>query len=144
MDKDRTMVLLGRKPDRTKFCFIGGFSQPDAPSLEATCVKEVKEESGYDVNEDDLQYIWSGLVDDWRYRDEVDKIMTALFIGDRTGGGWDERLEDELAEIRWFPMTDFIYEDGYGPLEITVKNKELLVDNHVPIMLQLVKFLMKK
>ena len=40
-------------------------------------VREVMEETGADIGQP--RYVWSGIVDDWRYRDESDKILTTLF-----------------------------------------------------------------
>ena len=43
-------ILMGRKPNETKWRFIGGFSDPNSPSLEADARREAAEETGVEVD----------------------------------------------------------------------------------------------
>lgn len=100
---DKNRILLGRKPNETQLRFIGGFSDPNSPSLEADARREVQEETGVEV--DDITYIGSTLVDlDPRYKLEVDKIKTALFVAKYVFGR--PTAKDDICELRWVPLSD--------------------------------------
>lgn len=100
-------VLLGRKPHQTLFRFIGGFVDPTDDSFEKAAQREAQEETGVEVG--NLQYIGTARIDDWRYRNEVDKIITTLFAADYVAGNAIAR--DDIAELRWFKMKDLTMED---------------------------------
>ena len=102
LNENEDEVLLGRKPDETLFQFPGGFSTPDSKTFEDDGAREVREETGAEIGE--LTYIGSAFIDDWRYRDEVDKVKTLFFKTPFIFGGTPG--EDELAETRWFKIKD--------------------------------------
>lgn len=95
-------VLLGRKPDETLFQFPGGFSTPESKSFEEDATRENNEETGSEIGFP--EYIGSAFIDDWRYRDEVDKVKTLFFKAQFIFGG--QPGEDELAETKWFKIED--------------------------------------
>lgn len=95
-------VLLARKPNEEKWRFIGGFSDVKSLSLEQDAVREVMEESNVEIN--DPVYLGSCIVDDWRYRSEVDKIKTAFFYARYVSG--KPEGADDVAEVRWFKLAD--------------------------------------
>lgn len=99
---DGERMLLCRKPDETKFRFIGGFADPRSPSYEADVRREVAEEAHIEIT--DPKYVGSVLIDDWRYRREVDKIKTLLFTADHMYGS--PQPDDDIVELRWFDNTD--------------------------------------
>lgn len=90
-------LLLGRKINEPKLRFVGGFSDPSSPSFEADAKREVAEETGLEVA--DVRYVGSRLVDDWRYRGEVDKIKTILFTARYVFG--QPRAADDLFAVEW-------------------------------------------
>lgn len=138
MDNDRKTIWLGRKEGERQYRFIGGFSDPATPSLEEDAKREVMEESHIELSEP--VYLFSTIVNDWRYRRSRDKIKTTLWIGDRIGG--DPYPDDDIVEIRSFDMDEFIWEEGTAPLDETVlKNQDMLVKGHRPLMLKLVDYL---
>lgn len=140
MDKNRTKILLARKPNEDKYRFVGGFSDPTSETLEADAIREVKEETNCDITYP--EYICSQRIDDWRYAGEEDSICTTFFIADYESGS--PTAQDDIEEIRWFDITDFIWEDGYAPIDNSIlKNSDKLVRGHVPLMLKLVDFLKK-
>lgn len=94
-------ILLARKPDEKLFRFIGGFSDPRSNSLEIDARREVSEEASIEV--DDIRYIGSTVIDDPRYRNEVDKIKTALFVAKYTFG--KPEGADDVAEVGWFDIS---------------------------------------
>lgn len=88
-------ILVARKEGKTKWQFVGGHVERE--TLEATVVKEVQEEAGFDIG--DLVYLGSMVVNDWRYRREDSKIVTALFTGKYVMG--PTRAGDDVVEVKW-------------------------------------------
>jgi bifunctional NMN adenylyltransferase/nudix hydrolase len=100
-------VLLGRKSHQILFRFIGGFVDPTDDNFEQAAQREAQEETGVEV--DNLQYVGTARIDDWRYRHEVDKIITTLFTADYVAG--DAIAQDDIAEIKWSKINDLTAED---------------------------------
>lgn len=97
---DGTKLLLARKPHEKEHRFFGGFADPGSPSFEADARREVQEECGVEIS--DPIYVGSALIDDWRYRNEVDKIKTLLFRATYLSGR--PEAADDIAEARWFEV----------------------------------------
>ena len=104
-NEDYTKVLLGRKKNETKYEFFGGFTEIEDSNYEATAIREVKEEAG-GIEIGDLQYICSGKVNEWRYRNESDKVYTTIFSAKYMFGSITPA--DDITECKWFDL----YEDG--------------------------------
>lgn len=107
IDKKNLEVLLARKPNEGKWTFIGGFSDVKSPSLEQDAIREVMEESNVVI--DSPVYLGSSVVDDWRYRSEVDKIKTAFFYARYLSG--KPEGADDVAEVRWFKLSELKKEE---------------------------------
>lgn len=118
----RTDILLGRKKNDKdyKWRFIGGFLDPTKDrSLEDAAKREAYEETG-GLELTNPSYITSLLVDDWRYRKEVDKIVTAIFRCKYVFGV--PKPSDDIDELRWFDLK-----------ELMQSYKSILVDTHIPL-----------
>ena len=113
-------ILMARKPKEDKYRFIGGFASPTSISYEADARREVSEEAGIEVS--DPQYVGSYFIDDWRYKNEVDKIKTILYACKILYG--KPQAGDDVCEVRWF-----------GIKEISNDN---IVTNHV-VLLEAIK-----
>ena len=100
-------VLLGRKSHQNVFRFIGGFVDPTDDNFEQAAQREAQEETGVEVG--NLQYVGTARIDDWRYRHEVDKIITTLFTADYIAG--NAMAQDDISEIKWFKINDLTMED---------------------------------
>ena len=100
-------LLLGRKPHQTLFRFIGGFVDPTDDNFEQAATREAQEETGVEVG--NLQYVGTARIDDWRYRHEVDKIITTLFKAEYISG--EAIAQDDIAELKWFKISDLTEED---------------------------------
>jgi bifunctional NMN adenylyltransferase/nudix hydrolase len=100
LNEDRTRVLLGRKPGETLYRFLGGFADPASENFEHDARREVAEEGGIEVS--DLRYIGSFNIDDWRYRNEPDRIRTMLFTAKYLHGR--PTPGDDIEEVRWFDI----------------------------------------
>lgn len=104
---DKKEMLLGRKPNETKYRFIGGFTEPNSPDFESDAKREVMEETGAEVN--CLEYIGSMKIEDWRYRNEIDKVKTIFFKCTFVFG--PIQAGDDIAEVRWFKIASVKDED---------------------------------
>jgi len=109
---DKGEILLARKPEEKKWRFIGGFSDPRSTSLEVDAKREVTEEASIEV--DDITYLGSTLIDDWRYRGEQDKIKTAFFVAKYIYG--KPEGADDIAEVKWVPIGTGLSKDNIEPL----------------------------
>jgi bifunctional NMN adenylyltransferase/nudix hydrolase len=107
IDNDKQQVLLGRKPNETKFRFIGGFVDPKKDdTFEQAVQRELREETGGNMEVTTPVYISTRKVDDWRYRGEQDKIFTTFYKVNRVYG--NPQPDDDIAELKWFTLEDFI------------------------------------
>jgi len=114
-DQGNIKILLGKRDTEPKYRFCGGFVSP-GETYEQTVIRESYEETGLEVQSP--VYLKSFVIDDWRYRNEVDKITTSLFIikyvfGKPTPG-------DDIDELRFFILDKVILDN--------------LVDEHKPLM----------
>lgn len=113
---DETKILLARKEHEKEYRFIGGFSDPRSSSYEADARREVQEEAGIAIT--DPQYVGSFIIDDWRYRREIDKIKTLLFKAHHLSGRPDP--DDDIVEVKWFNVADL------GTLDVRPEHREML------------------
>jgi bifunctional NMN adenylyltransferase/nudix hydrolase len=104
---DKNELLLARKPEEKKWRFIGGFSDPASTSLEEDAKREVQEEAGVEVG--NITYLGSTLINDWRYRGEIDKIKTALFVAKYVFG--KPEGADDVAEVKWVSINNLTKND---------------------------------
>lgn len=117
-DQDR--LLLGKKTDEEYWRFIGGFAEPSSENYEEDAIREAEEETGLTIIPSSLEYIGSFKVDDWRYRNDPDKIRTILFAG-TTANPVIAKAADDITEIQWFDRWEDLCE-----LDITPEHQPLL------------------
>jgi bifunctional NMN adenylyltransferase/nudix hydrolase len=104
INKAKNQLLLARKendPDG-KWRFIGGFVDINLDaSKEVAVQREAAEETGLRGLGEPI-YCGSAKIDDWRYRNEQDGIMTSLYaIYDFVG---EPKAADDIAELKWFDI----------------------------------------
>ena len=104
---DKGELLLARKPEEKKWRFIGGFSDPASVSLEEVAKRDVQEEAGVEVG--NITYLGSTLINDWRYRGDIDKIKTALFVAKYVFG--KPEGADDVAEVKWVSINNLTKND---------------------------------
>lgn len=121
---NESKILLCRKPNESQYRFIGGFSDPRSKSLEDDVRREVMEEANIEIN--DIKYVCSHIVDDWRYSKEVDKIKTALFTASYAFGRPEG--SDDVAEVKWFDINAFRDEEY---------RKNTIVYEHLPLLIKI-------
>ena len=106
IDPNTQKILLGKKPNRDQYQFIGGFATPESPNYESDAEREVREETGLDcVN---FRYLGSAKIDDWRYRNERNKIKTVFFTCELYSG--IAKADDDIAEVKWFDLEELTEE----------------------------------
>lgn len=118
-DEEKKQFLMARKPGEKKYRFVGGFSDPQSDSFENDAIRELKEETGLTVTNDDLSYVGTTKINDWRYRDSVDCIKTILFVAKYQGG--TPQADDDIEEVKWFSV-------GELSEEIVVEEHKVLVE----------------
>ncbi len=114
---ERNRILLGRKQDEDKYRVIGGFVDPTDDSYEHALRREIREETCIEV--DDIRYLGSTKVDDWRYKNETDRGMVSAFYTCKYIFG-TPTPKDDIVELRWFILIDALTAD------IVSGHKELL------------------
>ena len=123
-DDDIEVVLASRRTRRGQLAWglaKGGIEEGE--TKQDAAIREVREETGMtavieaDLGDTKYMYVW----DDIRIRKTVH-----FFLMRHTGGNVDDR-DDEMEEIRWFPMERAIKRAAYrGERDMLVKASELL------------------
>lgn len=98
---DYSQILLGKRNVEPAWRIPGGFSDPNSESLEADAAREAWEETHCKL--DNLTYVGSSKIDDWRYIGEPDCIKTALFIATTTSPA---AAGDDLDHVKWFDLSE--------------------------------------
>ena len=123
---NKTEILLGMKQNDLKWRLLGGFADPTDDNYESAALRELKEECG-ELATSDMVYEKSYRVNDWRYRNETDKIITCLFSADYLSGS--PKGSDDIMQVNWFTLQQ---------LE-EMMNKQLTAAEHTPQFNHLIK-----
>lgn len=109
---NKTEILLGKKAVNNKWRFIGGFSDPEDADYESAAKRELMEECG-EIEITEMTYETSRKINDWRYRNEADKIITLLFSCDFISGS--PAAQDDIIDLNWFKLSDLpqMLTDGF-------------------------------
>lgn len=127
---NRPKVLLAQKTTdpKDKWRFIGGFADPEVSiGYENDAVREAREETGLYVS--DPKYVGSFPINDWRYRNERNKIITTFFIGKYTHGRAEPRDDLKGGKLWWANVNEL--------------HKDLFIEDHQPLFLALIDKLSK-
>ena len=124
-------LLLGKKKGEGKWRLLGGFTDPTDENYEEAALRELHEECG-PVEVADLQYVKSFKVEDWRYAQERDKILTLLFSCTLVYG--EPKGSDDIEEVEWFGLQD---------INKMIENKKI-VEDHFPLIEVLLNKYIKK
>ena len=88
---DLHVLLAEKRQDGGQLRMIGGFVDKSDVSLEAAALRELDEEAGVRVA-DEIEYVLSHQVDDWRYKGKRDSIMTSIF--------WTPVMQNQLNRAK--------------------------------------------
>lgn len=98
---DDFYVMLGRKKDQTKWRFPGGFVD-QKETLEQAANREALEETGVVT---DCFYLTSTVLNDWRYRNTSDSVLSCLFVSYNNDVS-KAVAGDDLEEIKFVKLSD--------------------------------------
>lgn len=110
-------ILLARKPGQNLYRFVGGFVDPVDDSYEDSAIREAKEETGLDCVFGG--YVTSRKVNDPRYKDKEDKIITTLTALVSLAPLEDAKANDDIEEVKIFDVHDV--------------NESMLMPEHRPL-----------
>jgi bifunctional NMN adenylyltransferase/nudix hydrolase len=96
--KNDNKYLVGKKGD--KYCFVGGFVDPSDNTLQAAAIRELKEETGI-TDFGDIDYCGSIKIDDVRYKETKDSIMTHCFLVRNARDLENEIQDKEFKDFVW-------------------------------------------
>ena len=117
---EKKQVLMGSKsPHGGSVQFIGGFLDSQDLSLKDAAEREFEEETGYKI-ESQLTHIASVSVDDHRYQNSFDSIMTHLFVAFCPDEIPYFKATDDIELLQWVDLTE-------ESMELHVK------ENHKPL-----------
>jgi ADP-ribose pyrophosphatase YjhB (NUDIX family) len=98
-------LLLGRKPGKVKFQFIGGFMEPAEKAQEAAA-RELFEESNIQVFHSEMRYVDSYFVKDKRFENSCHKITTSFFCTFVSQLQSEViKAKDDIEEVKWFDLS---------------------------------------
>jgi bifunctional NMN adenylyltransferase/nudix hydrolase len=103
VSKDKSRVLLGRKPGKDYWVFPGGFTDPSSNSDEDDAVRELREETGIVIDKNSLKYIGNYNIDDLQYENTPHKIRTHFYMILRNDSEF-MKAGDDLEEVDWFSL----------------------------------------
>jgi len=126
LSDDRTKVLMGRKHTDSGLRFIGGFASTTSRTYEADARREVMEETHVEIS--DPVYIGSTLINDWRYKNEKDKIKTMFYAATYLYGR--PQADDDIASVEWIATSELI-------------RNVPVIPEHVPLVTMLADYLAK-
>lgn len=127
---DKGELLLGKKPNESKWRFIGGFVDPTDANWEQAAQREFREETGGSANISDLRYVASARINDWRYQGEKDSIMTTLFMGKWIFGRAE--ASDDIVDLSWISVD-----------KLRKEYKDLIMAEHVELFGKLIEYIDK-
>lgn len=95
----KSRILLGKRNSEPKYRICGGYVSP-RETYEDTATREIREEAGIEIK--NLTYVKSFVINDWRYRGEVDAITTTLFACEIERG--NPIPGDDIDKLKWFDL----------------------------------------
>ena len=116
-------VLLGRKEGEIGYRFIGGFVDSSDACIKDAVHRELLEEVGQ-IEVGDFELIGEAMIDDWRYRNDEEKIFSCFFKCKYVFG----RVHpcDDMPCLEWIPL-EKLAETKFIPEHVPLQN--ILIEN---------------
>ncbi|MBT3577531.1 hypothetical protein HN499_01840 [archaeon] len=95
--EEKDLLLMGKWKNSDKYRFIGGIVKEPSP-FDVEVEKEVSKKAYIDISEP--IHIGSYPIDDWRYRRELDGVVTTFFEAVHMSG--QPTPMDNMVELKWF------------------------------------------
>ena len=130
-DEKEEEILLGRKAGETEWRFAGGYVDIGDESFEHAAARELGEEMGLYPGIDNMHYVMSIGIDDWRYKKSKDRMVSTVFKCYAHIGGLNQaKAGDDLEELKLFKIFN---ESGVNMLD-GINGTTTMVDDHEMIM----------
>lgn len=106
VDIFQNKLLLGQKPGKDYWVFVGGFTDPVSKNDEEDAVRELYEETDITINPNQLRYIGNYFIDDLRYINSKNKIRTHFFVTYLNKGCFNVKAKDDIEFLNWFDIKE--------------------------------------
>lgn len=108
VSKDKSKLLLGRKPGKDYWVFPGGFADPSSESDQEDAIRELFEETNIRAKVSELKYIGNYNINDLRYINTPHKIRTHFYMVLKDEKTCGANAGDDLEEVCWFDVEELI------------------------------------
>lgn len=108
MSKDKSKLLLGRKPGKDYWVFPGGFCDPSSESDQEDAIRELFEETNIRAKVSELKYIGNYNIEDLRYINTQHKIRTHFYMVIKDEKTCGANAGDDLEMVYWFDIEELI------------------------------------
>lgn len=105
--KNLDRFYMAKKAGQKLLRFVGGFWDISDKRVEDAALREAKEETCLDCELH--SYIGSTVIDDWRYAQEHEKIMTTFYLLVKKGGV--PKASDDIAELHIKSLAEISEQD---------------------------------
>lgn len=100
-------VLMGKRHGDMQWRFPGGFVDPTDINLEDAALRELGEEVDVDIDPQGIKYLGSCQIEDWRYTNADERILTSFFMLEYISG-CGRTNSDEFVETDWVLVSDWV------------------------------------
>jgi bifunctional NMN adenylyltransferase/nudix hydrolase len=122
INENKEILLATKNSDqkegvKTIYRFIGGFVDTNE-TLEEAVIREAQEETDICID-GNLTFLGSFVIDDWRYKNSSDCILTSFFLGEYVFGGAKSKAKDDIDSVTWVPIKELkklVFAEGHRPL----------------------------
>ena len=108
VSKDKSKLLLGRKPSKDYWVFPGGFTDPSSESDQEDAIRELFEETNIRAKVSELKYIGNYNINDERYKDTQHKFRTYFYLILMDEKTCEYLAGDDLVMVLWFDIEELI------------------------------------